>query len=220
MELVCHTASSAMLGLCHDDLTLSDRALQRATSLLEPGVVRLQHYWAFTAECQVALYRGQARQAHQRMVWLFAELKRALLTQVTSCRMVTLSLRGRAAVARAGVEPEARTGLLSAAERDAQLLEAELVPWGRPSGLAIRGAAAMVRGDRSEAVRLLGEAAREYDALDMTLFAAGARRLEGQLRADAQGEQLVRAADARFAAQGVVDPARMTAVLVGQLAPT
>lgn len=78
----------------------------------------------------------------------------------------------------------------------------------------------MVRGDRSEAERLLGEAAREYDALDMTLFAAGARRLEGQLRADAQGEQLVRAADARFAAQGVVDPARMTAVLVGQLAPT
>ena len=54
----------------------------------------------------------------------------------------------------------------------------------------------------------------------MMLFAAGARRLEGQLRADAQGEQLVRAADARFAAQGVVDPARMTAVLVGQLAPT
>jgi hypothetical protein len=132
--------------------------------------------------------------------------------------MVVLSLRGRAALARALAEPAERASLLSAAERDAGLLEAELVPWGKPAGLAIRAGVAMARGERATARQLYGEAARAYDVHDMALFAAGARRLEGQLRADAQGAQLVRAADACFAAQGVLSPERITRALVGGIA--
>jgi hypothetical protein len=214
LELICQSASSAMLGLARDDLHAADQAVKRSIELLVPGTVRLQHYWAYTAECQVALYRGEGSSAYERMAWLFPELERALLTQVTSCRMVTMALKGRAAVAAARAQPAHQVRLLDDAEAAAAALAAELVPWGKPAATAIHASVAVVRNEHDEAQRLYGEAAAAYDALDMTLFAAASKRLEGQLRNDAQGPRWIALADARFRAQGIEQPEHMTAMLV------
>jgi hypothetical protein len=217
MELICQSAVSAMLGVARDSLEAADRAVARSIDLLPPDTTVLQHYWAHGAEVQVALYRGDAGAAYARVTWLLGALKRALLTKVTSVRMVTTSIRARAAVARSFGDAAARTALIQEALRDAAALERELVPWGKPAGLAIRASVAVARGDKGLAMRLFSESAQLYDANDMPLYAAGAERLAGLLRGSDEGAAEVRAADERLRAQGVAEPARMTAMLVAQL---
>jgi hypothetical protein len=150
------------------------------------------------------------------MSWLFPALKRALLTRVVPCRMLVRALRARAAVALSHTQPEDSVRLLLSAEADAEKLVREREAWGRPSALAISGTVAMARKQHELACTHFAEAARGYDALSMSLYAAAARRLEGQLRGGDAGAELVREADARFHAQGVRNPERMTALLVGE----
>ena len=60
---------------------------------------------------------------------------------------------------------------------------------------------------------MLDLAERGFDAVDMALQSHAARRRRGQLVGGAEGTALVQAADAWMAGQGVVAPARLTAVL-------
>ena len=61
---------------------------------------------------------------------------------------------------------------------------------------------------------MLRDAAVEFDALDMGLFAAAARRRMGELRGGEQGAAIVAAADAWMAGRRIADPARIAALHV------
>src|SRR5207244_1742579 len=63
-------------------------------------------------------------------------------------------------------------------------------------------------GHRPEAVRALEEALELFERAGMRLYAAAARRRLGQLLGGDRGRELVAAADAWMAGQGVVNPAR------------
>jgi hypothetical protein len=63
-------------------------------------------------------------------------------------------------------------------------------------------------------VALLGSAAAALDAADMKLFAAAARRRQGELLAGEQGRALVTTADAFMTAQKIQDPRRMAELFV------
>jgi hypothetical protein len=75
----------------------------------------------------------------------------------------------------------------------------------------IRAALAAERDDRLAAVTILRQAVSSFEALDMHLHAAAARRRLGQLLPGDQGRALVAQADSWMTAQHIVHPGRMAA---------
>src|SRR6185436_6033722 len=105
-----------------------------------------------------------------------------------------LQLRAFAAVAAAqaggGADP------LRAAEKDARSIERERMPWAAPFVPLIRAGVASVRGDAEAAHAELARAPDLFDAADMKLWAAVARRSLGALTGGDEGAALVARADA------------------------
>jgi hypothetical protein len=213
--IIYQSAAGSVLEMAADRPDEAQQAVQTATDLLARGVFHLQHYWTYTAACQVSLYRGDAAAAYERAAWLWPQLEKSLLRRVEACRIVVLALRARAAVALALTNEQRREELLLRAEADAQALENERAGWAAPLAHAIRGTVAAARGDGASAASLFVEAARGYDQQDMRLYAAAALRSHGQQLGES-GIDSVRAADERFAKEGVLNPARMSVMLVGE----
>lgn len=89
-------------------------------------------------------------------------------------------------------------------------LRQERQPWIEPLADLIDAGLAAVRSAEPEAERLLRDAASRFDAADMPLHAAVARRRLGQLLGGDEGRRLVAEAEAWMTEQGVRDPDRMT----------
>jgi serine/threonine protein kinase len=216
MIIICQSTAGALLATQTDEPEQAELAMRDACERLVQGVVHLQHYWAYTAECQVALYRGDAERAYAGMAWLAPALKRALLWRVAPCRILVTALQARTAVALAQTRRAQSEQYLVEAEGCAARLAREQERWVKPAASAILGTVALTRGQEAEASAHLAAAAAGYDAQHMKLYAAAARRLEGLARGGDDGTSLVRTADAAFAAENVLNPGRMTALLVGE----
>ncbi len=80
------------------------------------------------------------------------------------------------------------------------------------AGLIHAGLAAQ-RGDRAGALKRFAGAADAFDGADMPLFAAAARRRQGELLGGAEGAALIEGANACMTSHGIGDPLRMTAAL-------
>jgi hypothetical protein len=79
--------------------------------------------------------------------------------------------------------------------------------------LLVRAGITAIRGDRRRAATLLRDAAGRLDALDMPLHSAAACRRLGGLLGSEEGRALIEQADAELRQRGIVNPARMTAML-------
>jgi hypothetical protein len=85
--------------------------------------------------------------------------------------------------------------------------------WSDPLASLLRAGAARARGDTASALRFVARAAEGFAASEMNLFAAAARRREGELRGGEQGRALAEGATRWMLEQGVVNPERMTAMV-------
>ena len=94
--------------------------------------------------------------------------------------------------------------------RDARLLNREKMPWGDALAGLLRAGIAAVQGDRTLAVRLLRETVNRFEAADIHIHAAVARRRLGGLLGGEAGRELATQAEVWMAAQKIVNPARMT----------
>ena len=112
-------------------------------------------------------------------------------------------MRGRAALAAAQAGGD-RAAMRKAALADARRLEKEQMRWATALARLLRAGVAKLDGDDAGADKLLGEAVVDLEALDMHLYAQGARRARGE----------VAAVDAWMAKQHVRNPLRMGALLV------
>jgi len=100
-------------------------------------------------------------------------------------------------------------------------MEREKMPWGTALALLARAGVAAGRRNVKEAVCLLATAEATLTAADMALYAAAARRRQGELTGGDQGRALITAADAWMSEQQIQNPARMAAMLVpGVCEPT
>ena len=88
------------------------------------------------------------------------------------------------------------------------------LPWSRASSMLTRASIAMARGRPEVAAREFRDAAERFQALEMPLYAAAARRRQGEIVAGEEGAALVRAADEALAVRGVRDATRMTSTVV------
>jgi hypothetical protein len=174
----------------------------------------LEHYFALIARANADLYAGDDASALAVMTQQWPALKDSLLLTVQSVRVLSRWGRGRAALATAWSRPSERWARLRLARRDARALRREHAEWSQPIAALLEAGIAMVDADDERRARaLLEEAAAGFDGVDMALHAAAARRCLGAIVRGEEGGALVEAADAWMASEGIVSPARMTAML-------
>jgi hypothetical protein len=162
----------------------------------------------------VHLYAGEGARLFARCERDWPALRRSglLVGKIVSHQLVWIRAAAAIEVALAkGAERAAP--LLAAAERHAKKLAKNPVLGSAPMASCLLAAIARARGDADSAATRLAAAADAYDALDMRAFAAAARWQLGRLRGGEEGASVVADADAFFAREGVVKPARFASML-------
>jgi hypothetical protein len=194
-----------------------DRAAEEAAAAIDAWSregFHLQHYYDLIAKGQHGLYVGEPERGHRYLEERWPALQRSFQLRVESTFINIHHLRARTTLGVAAARPVAeRAPLLARVERDAHAILGRERPWGAAfAAMSLAGVAAL-RGRRDEALPLALDAARRFDAVDMALYAAAARRRWGELLGGDQGRALVAAANRWMRDGGVLDPDRLTAML-------
>jgi hypothetical protein len=212
-ETIVTTFAIPFLRLAEDDPTAARRELRQSIERWSRQAFHWQHLTYLLDEVQIDLYLGEAQAAWDRLRTQWGAVARSLLLRVQQFRILMYHLRARAAVAVAatsGIDPKP---FLRAAEDDCRRLEREKKPWPVAIALLVRAGTAAVRGDRTRAAALLRDVAERLNARAMPLHAAAARRQLGNILGGEEGHALVAQADSELRQRGIVNPARMTAML-------
>ncbi|HWN08268.1 MAG TPA: protein kinase [Pyrinomonadaceae bacterium] len=170
----------------------------------------LQHYSSLHALVQNELYTGDLEVAWKHVEGQWPDLEDSMLLRFQVLRIEAMHLRARAALA-SGVAA-GDTQRLHFAEKLARKIEREKMEWAMPFAALIRGAVAHQRSQPEVAAGLLGEAIKGFEAADMRLFAAGARRRLGEVKGES-GSALIAEADAWMENQGFKKPELITRML-------
>jgi len=171
----------------------------------------IQHSTAFRARFHLLLYRGDAEGAWKYLTSVWPLYARSLLLRVQMIRVQMHELRARCAVAVAAVSDDPQL-LLRQAEQDVNQLEREERPWALAYARGLQAAIAVQRQQFDRGRERLQEAVDRFDACDMLLNAAVARRRLGEMVGGDEGGSLVAQANAWISTQGIRDPARWTAM--------
>jgi hypothetical protein len=174
----------------------------------------VQIYAALMAVVQAHVYEGDGEAAARELSARWPSLARSLLLGVSLVRVESFRLRARTALTRAASSRGfARVRHAWSASRAIAVMEREPGVPAQPFALLSRAGVAHVRGDLDSARTIVERAAAAFDAADMRLMAACARRRHGVLVGGTVGAAEVATADAWMRSQTIVDPVRMTACL-------
>jgi hypothetical protein len=175
------------------------------------------HFWALSAQTEIALYAGSAGPAWSVLAEKWKPLKRSGLHRLQLYRIESWHLRARLGLALAAEAPDRsrQRDFLASAASDVRRIEREGTPVARGFAKLLRAGIAQSQGPLDLAPSLLREAEESFAALDMALYAAAARRRRGELLGGDEGKALVADADAWMAGQDIKNPERMA----GMLAP-
>ena len=176
---------------------------------------QLQHWNMLLGEASVDLYAGEGRRAWDRMRASWPAFRRSMLPRIAYARATMVLMRGASALAAAeeSRDPSAAKTFLGDAEHAADDLERGRIAALRPTGLLLRAGVEAMRRKSDRALSLLEEAAQGFDAAEMALCAAAARRRHGQLAGGDAGRAEVQSADVWMSAQQIRNPERMTRML-------
>jgi tetratricopeptide (TPR) repeat protein len=219
---VFRTCEGNVMWLVDDDPREARKQALEATRMWYEHGTLVRVYGDLLAQGNIDLYEepeGQA--AWTRVSARWAALRRTMLLEVPLNRANMHWLRARAALAAAaGTQARPRHRFLSSAAGDARRLAREPMPFCQALAQLIGSSIAVLRGDPETGARLADEALAGFEATDMALLAAAARRQRGLLLGGTEGQGLVAQADVWMANEGVVHPARMAAMLapMGQAA--
>jgi hypothetical protein len=167
----------------------------------------LQHYFGVLAQANIDLYCEDGPRAFERVRATWPDLVQSMSLRVRQVGLMCFDLRARAALAAAAAGREAPK-LVRLAEEDAKRVERRRLPMAQPMAGMLYAGVANLRGQKSEAIGRLTTAAAQFDALDMRLFAAAARRRLGELMEGGEGAALTQAADAQMNAETIRNPLR------------
>lgn len=199
--------------LAADDPAGAERDMHDVMALWSQHGFHVQHLTGVMGRTQIALYRGDGLDAWRIITGEWSGLVKSLFLRVQTVRIFMYDLRARSAVAAARVATDPGP-LLRAARRDVRRIEREGVAWSQPLAERLRAALAAARGREAEAIDQLGRAVAGFDATAMGLYAASARRRQGQLLGGDQGRLLVAQADSWMAQQQIDNPGRMASMYV------
>ena len=205
------TFARPLISLAADDADSAHRDLHELMSRWSRESFHVQHSTGLLGQTQVEIYRGNCTIAWRRLMEQWPALASSLLLRVQQMRIYSLHLRASCALA-AATSSENPDPLLRVAKKDARRLRREKMPWADALGQLVCAGLAAFHGDRSAAVTLLREVIDALEAVDMSLFAATARRRLGELIGGSEGHDLVAAADEWMAGQQIKNPERITDV--------
>ncbi|MBW2699138.1 MAG: hypothetical protein JRE70_21830 [Deltaproteobacteria bacterium] len=180
---------------------------------------QVQHYWDWLACTEIDLYDERADVAWRRIEERWRAYLRSALHLNQALYIESLSLRARAALALAAThsDPNAHSDarkLLRTAARDAKRMSSQERPWGNALADLLRAGISATQGDAQTAATLAHAAEQQFNALDMGLHAAAARRRRGRLLGGAEGHSLAESAAAWMSEEGIKNPGRVTAMLI------
>jgi eukaryotic-like serine/threonine-protein kinase len=208
----------SIVRLAADDPETADRELRQTMSQWSREGYHVQHNDALWAAVQIQLYRGDGAAAWGLIDRTWPALRRSLLLRVQFIRTSMHFLRARGALAAAvavdGSRPAEARSLLAVARRAARRLERERMPCPTAYARLIRGALAAVGGDSSQAVLRLTQAVACFEAVDMRLCAAAARRRLGEFLGGTRGQEEIDRADRWMSDQKIKNPASMAAMIL------
>jgi serine/threonine protein kinase/tetratricopeptide (TPR) repeat protein len=172
----------------------------------------VQHMNRLHDEVQIDLYQGEAERALERLEDGWGAIVRTYLLRVQQVRIFLHHLWGRCALAATpAAEPRRHIDLIR--RRCLRPLRKERTPWADALASLIDAGLTSVLGDAARAAAQFGTAAMQLDACHMGLYAAAARRRQGELLGGSQGQELIARADAWMSEQGARNIARLTAML-------
>jgi serine/threonine protein kinase len=209
------TGSAFIRDLARNEPELARREIREVMGRLPPEGFFPQRYLELAALCNIGLYRGDFQETWAFLLKRWKELNQSRLMFVQSIRITTLELRARLALALASEAQEepTRTRLLDQARRDTKALGREHIDYGSALALRLRAIEAGLTGRLEDAQGLAFLAETAFDACDMALHANIMKRGRGLLKCDSGGT-LVREAEEWMQRQGIVTPARMTAMFL------
>ncbi len=167
-------------------------------------------FYEVLARANINLYEDKGGDAWQHVVSSWGSIRRAMFFWVELAGVEMYDLRARCALATARCalatarRGSSRKTRLKHAMQLARKIERTRV--GRPMASLIRAQAAWLQDNVDAARAYLVDSLREFEAVDMAIHAAVARRRLGELIGGDQGQQKVAAANAFFAAQSIANP--------------
>jgi hypothetical protein len=195
--------------LGEDDVAGARAALAARRWLPPEGRYHLQHFFQLRAECELALYEGEAARWIEPARRGREGAKRALLERIQQTRTEIRLTLCKLLVASRSRDPDTlreATGLV-------RMLNAESVGYARVWALLFGAALDAQRGATARAVGALRNVVALAAELDMELCAAAARWRLGRLLGGDEGAALVAEARTFFDAENVKDPARLVEVM-------
>jgi serine/threonine protein kinase len=165
----------------------------------------LQHYSSLVALAQIELYTGDYEVAWKHIEGQVKPLEKSMLLRIQGLRIEAKYLRARLSLASAtGSERERR---LRIAESLAKSIARENMPWSNPLAKLIHAGLANRKGDDLQAAALVSQAIEGFEAADMKLYAATARRRLGEIVGGDGGTELITQADEWMSKQEIKNPA-------------
>ncbi len=198
-------------ALAADDPDTADKELQERVSQWSRAAFHLQHINGIVIQANIDIYRGRPVAAWRHVVEHWPAFVRSHLRRIQLVRVMGHEVRARCALAAAANVADS-SAMLHTAKKDARRLQREGVPYAEPIAQMIYAGIAAHSGNTDQAATLLNKAIAGFDATDMSLYAAAARHRLGRLLGVDEGSDLIKQSDAWMAAQGIQNPARMTAL--------
>jgi hypothetical protein len=172
----------------------------------------LQHFYAFYGEMETLLYKEEPEDAWERVQQYWALMRASTILKGQAIRILATQIRGRCALAVGALNSagdNSRTKkMLKIAASATRKLYAENIPWATAFAQSIDAGIETMRGQISEAIRLVGSAENEFEFTGMKMYAASARLCKGQLL-EIDGSDDIAAAETFMRNQGICNPRRI-----------
>jgi hypothetical protein len=206
---------SHVAWLAADDPEGARREIEQGLATRSESVFDFVQLWLRGARRDIALYTGEALETGTPVArhWRGAAHILDRFAQAGLVLSLFSRARRRVALAAAAATSQEAAPHLEQVRRHVRGIRKQRTPWGDALALLVAGGASATRGDRDEAVCAATEAASRLAAADMALFAAAARRSQGQATGGEAGRRLVADADAWMTAQSIRRPDRMARML-------
>ena len=159
------------------------------------------------------LYESDGASALTQMREDWAAVESSHILRVEAARNEVTWLHANALILAARQGHGDREDLLHEAERFARAMSKEKHGLAPAYSAQLHGGIALARGRHDRAMASYTDAAQGFDALEMNLHAAAARRRHGELLGGEQGRALIDASAQHMLDQHVRSPERMTAML-------